>query len=301
MTLRKNFLLVGMIVVSTGLAGITSADHYPGREDPRYQDVPYIEMETLYQHFLKDKILIVDVRSHLEYETIHAEGAHHIALASSSFEAELRILAKTYPETPLSFYCNGTTCLKSYEAQIRATDAGIENTYAFDAGIPAWAERYPEHTILLERPLSESTVQWISDEEFHRKCVSWEEFQQLAVQENTRVIDARDNVQKGAVDPAVKGQLNSDEERMLEEFSHKNEAMLAMLGDTSPVIAQPMDQLIKRVVSKELFKDQTLLIFDQVGKQVRWLMYHLEAAGYTRYYFLSGGAYDVIGIQAYRE
>jgi hypothetical protein len=62
-----------------------------------------------------------------------------------------------------------------------------------------------------------------------------------------------------------------------------------------------MDQLIKRIVAKGLLQDQTLLIFDQVGKQVRWLMYHLEAADYTRYHFLSGGAYDVIGLQAYKE
>jgi hypothetical protein len=77
--------------------------------------------------------------------------------------------------------------------------------------------------------------------------------------------------------------------------------MLADLGSTHAVVAQPIDDFIKRVVKKGLLQDSTLLIFDQVGKQVRWLMYYLEASGYTNYYFLSGGAYAVLGIQAYSE
>jgi rhodanese-related sulfurtransferase len=184
---------------------------------------------------------------------------------------------------------------------MRATKAGVDNTYAFDAGIPAWAERYPEHTILRGRPLSESTAHWISTEEFQRKCLDWDDFQDLAMQENARVIDARDPVQKGVIDSVTEEQLTPEELQILEEFCQRNDAMLATLGSAHPVIAQPMDQLIKRIVAKGLLQDQTLLIFDQVGKQVRWLMYHLEAAGYTRYHFLSGGAYDVIGLQAYKE
>jgi len=47
-------------------------------------------------------------------------------------------------------------------------------------------------------------------------------------------------------------------------------------------------------------KDKQLVIFDQVGKQVLWLMYYLEDKGYKNYYFLKGGATSVLKKQKYR-
>ena len=47
-------------------------------------------------------------------------------------------------------------------------------------------------------------------------------------------------------------------------------------------------------------KDKQLVIFDQVGKQVLWLMYYLEDKGYKNYYFLKGGATSVLKEQKYR-
>ena len=62
----------------------------------------------------------------------------------------------------------------------------------------------------------------------------------------------------------------------------------------------PLNKLIKNIINKERKKDKQLLIFDQVGKQVRWVMYHLEDKGYKDYYFLSGGATEVLKEQKYR-
>lgn len=42
------------------------------------------------------------------------------------------------------------------------------------------------------------------------------------------------------------------------------------------------------------------MIFDQVGKQVRWLMYYLVNSGYTNYFFLDGGATAILKEQEYR-
>lgn len=123
----------------------------------------------------------------------------------------------------------------------------------------------------------------------------------MAAQDGVRIIDARDNVQKGFMTPAAEAKLTQEEKDLLQTFRQKNSAMLGALSVKQKVIAQPFDRLIKNIIGKETFKDQTLLIFDQVGKQVRWLMYHLEATGYTKYYFLADGAYGVIGIQAYSE
>ena len=50
----------------------------------------------------------------------------------------------------------------------------------------------------------------------------------------------------------------------------------------------PMDRLVK-LLKKGEFKDKQMLIFDAVGKQVRWLQYHLEDNGYSNYYFLNKG------------
>ena len=54
-------------------------------------------------------------------------------------------------------------------------------------------------------------------------------------------------------------------------------------------------------VEKKVKRDKTLLIFDQVGKQVRWLEYYLVANGYKNYYFLAGGATSVLKAQKYKN
>ena len=62
----------------------------------------------------------------------------------------------------------------------------------------------------------------------------------------------------------------------------------------------PLDKLVKNVIKKGNLKNKQLLIFDQVGKQVRWLMYHLVDQGYDDFYFLEGGATSVLKVQEYR-
>lgn len=54
------------------LAATAVAIDYPGREKPKYQSVPYIEIDELYQDYLDGNVIIVDVRSELEYNTIHS-------------------------------------------------------------------------------------------------------------------------------------------------------------------------------------------------------------------------------------
>ena len=144
-------------------------------------------------------------------------------------------------------------------------------------------------------------MRWIPKSQFEEKCLTWEDFKSMAAQDGVRVIDARDNVQKGFMTTAAEAELSQEEKSILEEFRQKNTAMLDALSVKNTVIAQPFDQLIKNIIQKGKFQDQTLLIFDQVGKQVQWLMYHLETTGYSNYYFLSDGAYGVIGIQAYSK
>lgn len=92
-------LFVILMLTSTAM-GI----EYPGRKEPKYQGVPYIEIDELYQDYLAGNVIIVDVRSRLEYDTIHTDGAIHIPIGSQAFESELKKLAGANPGKKISFY-----------------------------------------------------------------------------------------------------------------------------------------------------------------------------------------------------
>ena len=101
---RRVYCCVAVFFVVLMFAVPGMAIEYPGREDPKYQNVPYIEIEELYQDYLDGNVIIVDVRSELEYNTIHVDGSVHIPVGAGSFEAEVKILAKKNPGKKISFY-----------------------------------------------------------------------------------------------------------------------------------------------------------------------------------------------------
>ena len=47
---------------------------------------------------------------------------------------------------------------------------------------------------------------------------------------------------------------------------------------------------VYRYIRKAKEKGKTLFIYDEVGKQVRWLQYALEKEGIKNYYFMDKGA-----------
>lgn len=121
----------------------------------------------------------------------------------------------------------------------------------------------------------------------------------MAAGRGVKVIDTRDSVQKGFMSQADEDALNKNEAVRLEHFKSKNKEMVDAVAGSGRVLSQSFDMLQRNVIGNKRYRHQTLLIFDQVGKQVRWLMYHLEVAGIKDYYFLDQGANGVIGIQAY--
>jgi rhodanese-related sulfurtransferase len=147
----------------------------------------------------------------------------------------------------------------------------MKDVYAFDAGIPAWASAYPADTLLIGKEITDPEKQLIPKSEFKKVTVDFETFKKKAAAANAAVIDARDPMQRTQKLPGFEKAM--------------------------PI---PLDKLIKNVVSQGRMKDKQLLIFDQVGKQVRWLMYYLEDNGYKDYYFLKGGATAVLKEQKYR-
>ncbi|GAB4335063.1 MAG: hypothetical protein Kow0089_04600 [Desulfobulbaceae bacterium] len=261
-------ILATLIVLS--MSGTTClALELPYRKD--YPDVKVVELADLKEGYDNGSFLVVDVRSTLEYDVIKIKGAYHINLAHADFIPNIQALAVQFPEKKIAVYCNGTTCLKSYKAARDASEAGMNNVYAFDAGIPAWANAYPEATLLLGKVLTDPAKQLIPKSELKKRTLSYQEFKQKAKEPNTVAIDARDPMQRTKKLPGFEKAL--------------------------PI---PLDKLIKNVINKGNLKDKQLLIFDQVGKQVRWLMYYLVDQGYSNYYFLEGGATAVLMDQQYR-
>ena len=86
------------------LVAQAGAVDFPGRQKEKYKDMHWSEIEELHQEYLDSKVAIIDVRSKLEYETIHINGALHIPLAGQGFDGKLKKFIKTTPGKKIAFY-----------------------------------------------------------------------------------------------------------------------------------------------------------------------------------------------------
>lgn len=267
-----NILFISMLGLVTSPL-VVAADEkpqgdseFPGRE--KFPDVQFIELKDLYQK--RNDMIIVDARTSFEYDTLRIKGALNIPLSNKTFGDELKQL-RSKTDKPIVFYCNGKTCLKSYEAVRMAKFYKIEKVMAFDAGIFDWAKSYPGDAELLgESPVNPKHL--ISKEDLQRRMLPPAEFG-ARVGKDTIVLDVRDLAQREAIGffPGFERRVGLDDKKTLMKF-----------------IARAKEQ------------NKTLLIYDEVGHQVRWLQYTLEQAGLQHYFFMEGGAksyYDMLAKQ----
>jgi rhodanese-related sulfurtransferase len=251
------------------MAGVASAADFPYRA--KYPNLKCIATEELAAKDAKKEVVIVDVRSSIEFDVIHIQSAVHLNLSKKSFTEDLKKLMADNPGKSIAFYCNGVTCIKSYEAAEKAVkELDFKNCYVYDAGIPEWAQVHPKLTTLLGAAMEDKS-KLIAVPEFKGHCLPFDQFKAKAADQRAVVVDVRDFVQATSKLPGM---------------------------ETARTI--PLDQFIPNFVQKELEKDKSLVIFDQVGKQTEWLMYYLKKHGYTQYAFLEGGATAVLGEQKYR-
>lgn len=251
------------------MAGIACGADFPYRA--KYPELSYISTAELVAKDAKKEVVIVDVRSTIEFNVIHTSNAVHLNLSKKSFTEDLKKLIADNPGKSFAFYCNGVTCLKSYEAAEKAVkELNFKNCYVYDAGIPEWAQVHPKLTVLLGAPLEDKS-KLISTPEFKSHCLPFDQFKAKAADPKAVVVDVRDFVQASGKLPGL---------------------------ETARTI--PLDQFIPNFVEKGMEKDKSLLIFDQVGKQTEWLMYHLKKHGYNQYSFLEGGATSVLKDQKYK-
>ena len=237
-----------------GIISAVGASEFPLRA--AYPEVPFISMADLAAEY--EDSIIVDVRSEFEYDVVHIVKAVHIPFAKASFIQDLGKLRAKNAAQKLVFYCNGTTCPKSYDAVQKAMDNGFRGCYVFDAGIFEWINSYPEKGVLMGKtPVPSEKV--ITAEKFEEKMIPiFDDFLLKALEKNSMVIDIRDPIQRESI-PDV------------------------------PLLRNiPLDRLLPLLKQGE-FKDKQLLIIDHVGKQIRWLQYYLEDNGYENYFFLEKG------------
>lgn len=230
-----------------------SADEiqFPLRE--KYRDIPIISHQELYRQL--DSTVLVDVRSKYEFDTLHIKNAVNISISNAGFITRLMKIRERDPR-PIVFYCNGITCAKSYKACDKAVKFGIKDVSTFDLGIFGWTKAHPDAAVLLgESPVSLDKL--IDDELRQAHLLTPGDFV-AAIGKRTMVIDIREHFQRDVIILTKVTRVASSDK---------------ILG------------LIKKAEKEGL----TLLIYDAVGKQTRWLQYLLEKEGLQDYYFMEGG------------
>lgn len=231
---------------------------FPGRD--LYLDVKYIELDDLARQY--DEVLIVDVRSAYEYNTLHIKKAVNISIHSPTYVDEMVQLRKSNSSATIVTYCNGKTCMKSYKAVRKCQQKGISNIVSFDAGVMDWAKNQPQRSTLLgESPLDPARL--INKDEFKKHLLEPEDFIGRANNSNNMIVDARDPLQR--------------------------EGYAFFMGKEKRASLSDEAQM-GRLIDDAVKAGNAMYIYDQAGKQVRWLMYRLEQKGVREYYFMKGGA-----------
>jgi len=258
-----------LMLLSPGLSNANN--NFPGRLE--FPAIATYEKKDLFNNF-KD-VIIVDTRSPYEYQTLRINGAVNIPVSSKTFKKEVKLL-RNKSLKPIVFYCNGRSCFKSYKAVKKAKRAGIKNTFAYDAGMFEWAKTFPQYSTLLgQSPVNPADI--ISGTKYKKHLISPKTFGQYAFNEknNGLVLDIRDSQQRAA-------------------------GIGLFLGKERWASIENPDK-IKTYIEKAKAQKQPIYIYDEVGKQVRWLQYALEEQNVKNYFFMDKGAKGYIEKMVYNR
>ena len=257
--MRKFTTLLIATICLFSFADAFAADDFPGRK--KYPKVPFIELADLTKQI--NDVVVVDARSILEYETLRVKGSVNIPVAKKSFEEKVAKL-RAGTTKPIVFYCNGRTCMKSFKATEKAMKHGIKNVFSFDAGIFEWTKANPKLAVLLgNSPVNLAHL--IPKKVLKKHFLHPDKFsdQATSATQKTLILDVRDKYQRAGIGfyPGKERWASLDEKKKLRKY-----------------------------IKKAIDQNRTLMIYDEVGKQVRWLQYELEKAGAKDYYFMAKGA-----------
>lgn len=230
------------------------SNDYPGRAT--YPKLKVYETSQLNKAF--DDVIIVDVRSSFEFNTLHINNAVNIPLNSKTFIAQIKKLQNE--DKHIVFYCNGHSCYKSYKATDKARKAKIPNVFAYDSGVFDWANAHPEKASLLGiTPVDRSRL--LDKKDLQKYMLDPDKFSS-EINDKAIILDIRESSQRGLIElfPYRQENIDMDEQKKLNKF-------------------------LTRVKNS----GKTLLVYDEAGKQVRWLQYYLEEKGISKYFFMKGG------------
>lgn len=256
-------LLISLSVLFTLISSssiLADDKGFPGRAE--YPEIPLYQKSDLLRDF--NKVMIVDARSTLEFKTIHVKGSINIPVASKKFPEMVKALRERTSK-PIVFYCNGRTCYKSYKATKAAIKAGVKNVFAYDAGIFEWAKSYPKYAVLQGvSPMNPKKI--IPKKVFKSRFLAAKAFTEkarAASRSQSLIMDVRDMYQRSGVGyfTGLEKWVSLDDQKKLSKF-----------------------------LKKAKDEKRTLFIYDEAGKQVRWLQYTLEQANIKNYYFMKKGA-----------
>ena len=258
--MKQLIVTLGLLFSVFSTSAVLAKDGFPGRAE--FPEIPVYSNADLEKNF--NNVVIVDARSSLEFETLRIKGAVNIPVADEKFGSKVRQL---YKETkkPIVFYCNGRSCYKSYKAAKTAMRYGVRDVYAYDAGVFEWAKAHPQHAALLgESPVDPAKI--IPKDQLTARFLSPKQFTETvrsAPKNKSMVIDVRDLYQRAGVGffAGLEDWVSLDDKKKLSTY-----------------------------LAKAKRENKTLYIYDEAGKQVRWLQYMLESQDIKNYYFMNKGA-----------
>ena len=257
----KNIALAFTLLISLfSSISVFASEGFPGRAE--FPGIALYEKSDLLKNL--DKVVIVDSRSTLEFETLRIKNAVNISVADRSFAKKVKALRKTTAK-PIVFYCNGRSCYKSYKAAKISLKYGVKNVFAYDAGVFEWAKTYPQHAVLLGTspmdpskiiPKAKLTERFLTPKQFTETARSAPSGKRL-------ILDVRDKHQRAGVGyfMGIEKWASLDNQKKLDKY-----------------------------LKKAMDENRTLYIYDETGKQVRWLQYTLERHNIKNYYFMKKGA-----------
>jgi len=258
--MKQLVFLVSLISLLFSATVTANTDEFPGRK--AFPDVKIYSKAHLSNDF--DNVLIIDARSNYEYETIHINSSINIPVASKDFAERVSEVRKN-SNKPIVFYCNGRTCFKSYKATKAAMDKNISNVFAYDAGMFEWAKAYPDKTTLLGlSPINPKDL--LSKKVLKSHMLKPARFSEMAYEMGgkARILDIRDVTQRSNGIGYFVGM------EYWISLNRKNK--------------------VNKFIQKAKADNKMLLIYDAVGKQVRWLQYELEKLKVSNYFFMEKGA-----------
>ena len=259
--MRNLFLSLSILFSLFASSSVVAADKgFPGRAE--FPEISLYHKADLLKDL--DKVVVVDSRSALEFETLRVKGALNISVASKKFAEQIIALRKKTAK-PIVFYCNGRTCYKSYKAAKEALKAGVKNVYAYDAGIFEWAKTYPKHAVLLgSSPMDPKKIipKAKLNERFLTPKVFTETVRSLPAKERL-VLDVRDIYQRAGI---------------------------GFFTGMERTVSLDNQKKLMKYLQKAINENRTLYIYDEAGKQVRWLQYTLENLNIKNYYFMKKGS-----------